>query len=316
MLAHVLPLLALHTEDEALLAVVGDEGLGLGVFALHGGDVPEADDVAAGIGVDHRVLHIVNLVERVVHVDGRLVAVVLEASGSGDEALGLELMCDEQIADAVVGELVAVDVDADLVLLQTEDAHLAHTGNHAQGVDELVHVVVELAIGLILRFHREQQRRGVAEVVVDLNGQHALGQRVLEALHAVFELRPEGVLVRQLVVELHADDGDAVLGEADGLLLLHFLVGENVFLQRLGHLLLHILHRDARIDGDDEALTDGEIGEFVLVDVCQAVDAHRHKAAHEQDDDLPVVHRPLLQAHLFLLILFHNSKSQSLTFNL
>ena len=60
-------------------------------------------------------------------------------------------------------------------MLQSEYAHLTHTGNHAQRVDQGVHVVVQFAVGLVLRLHRQQQGRGVAEVIVHLNGQHALG---------------------------------------------------------------------------------------------------------------------------------------------
>ena len=95
-------------------------------------------------------------------------------------------------------------------MLQSEDAHLTHALNHAQRVDEGVHIVVQFAVGLILRLHGQQQGRGVAEVIVHLNGQHTIGQLGFEALHAVLELRPELILVRQVVIQLYLNNTEAV----------------------------------------------------------------------------------------------------------
>ena len=99
---------------------------------------------------------------------------------------------------------------------------------------------------------------------------------VLEVLHAVLELRPELILVHQVVVQLHLNDTESVFRIGDGLLLLDFSIRKDVLLQWLGHLFLHLLSRYTWIDGNNDTLTDDNIGELILVDVCQAIDAQSH----------------------------------------
>ena len=127
---HVLPLLDLHTEQETLDTVIGDIRRFLGILTLHGGNILQSDGVAISIGIDHGILHVVDLVQRVIHVDGRLIAFILQASGSGHKALAGQYLSDGHIADAVVRQLVRVQIDADLVLLHAVHSHLTYAGNH------------------------------------------------------------------------------------------------------------------------------------------------------------------------------------------
>ena len=210
-LRHILSLLDLHREEQTLRAVAGDEGTLLRILVLHGRHILQSHIVAFAVRIDQRILHLVDLVQGMIHVDGRFVVVILHTTSRRHKTLASQHLGNRQVTDAVVRQLVAVDIDTDLVVLQSEHAHLTHALDHTQRVDEGVHIVIQFAVGLILRLHRQQQGGGVAEVIVHHDGQHTTGQLRLEALHAVLELRPELILVVQVVVQFHLNDTHAVL---------------------------------------------------------------------------------------------------------
>ena len=92
-----------------------------------------------------------------IHVDRRLVVIVLHAASCRHETFASQYLGNRQVVDAIVRQFVTIKIDTDLIVLQSEDAHLTHALNHAQRVDEGVHVVIQFTIGLILRLHRQQQ---------------------------------------------------------------------------------------------------------------------------------------------------------------
>ena len=288
-------LLVAHGEQQCLGAVDGDILVERGIFVLHFRHIFQSDDVAAQVAVNHRVLHIVDFVEALVDVDGTLVFLVLQASARAGKALSGELLRDGQIADAVLGELVGVEIDGDLRHLHARDTHLAHRGHHAQRVLDDLHVLVELTIGLVLALQGDELRRHVAEIVLHANGHNTTRQARLERCNTMLELRPELVLVLKVLIELHHDNAHAVARVGIGLLLQYFFVAEDVVLQRFGHLLFHLFRRGARKDGGNDALAHRVVGKLVLVDHLQTEDAKHHQAAHQQDDDLPVIEADLLK---------------------
>ncbi len=177
-----------HREQQCLGAVDGDILVERGILIFDFGHVFQTDDVAAQVAVDHGVLNIINLVETLIDVDGTLVFLVLQAAAGAGEAFSGQLLGYGEIADAVVRELVGVEIDGNLRHLHTGDAHLAHRGHHAQRVLDDLHILVELAIGLVLALQRNQLRRHVAEVVLHAHGQYAARQTRLEGLDAMLEL--------------------------------------------------------------------------------------------------------------------------------
>ena len=198
-------------------------------------------------------------------------------------------------------QTVVIQIDANLLLLLSDHSDTSHTFHRAQTVLQLVHVVAEFAVGLVLRLHRNEHRRRVSEVIVHLHGQHTLRQLSFERLHTVLEFRPELVLVLDVIVQFYLDDGYRVAAVRLGLHLVHVLVGEDVFLQGLRHLLLHLQCRGAWINGYHHALTDGDVGELVLPDAVETIETKGDKHAGNHDDYLPVVHRPLYEVHFIFL---------------
>ena len=101
-LRHVLSFLDLHRQEQTLRAVAGDEGGLLRIFTLDGGHILQSHVVAFSICIDQAVLYIVDLVERMIHVDGRLIVIVLHTAGCGHEPLASQHLGNRQITDAVV----------------------------------------------------------------------------------------------------------------------------------------------------------------------------------------------------------------------
>ena len=144
----------------------------------------------------------------------------------------------------------------------------------------MVGVFLKLAIATLRALDGNEQGRRVAEVVVGKKGDDARGQRRLEEVEAVLDLRPDLILVVDLVVEAHHDDAETVLRRGARLGAAHLAEGEQVALEGLGHLGLHLLGRGTRVGSYHHTLTDGECREFVLGHDVHAVDAQ-----YEQDAD-------------------------------
>ena len=183
-------------------------------------------------------------------------------------------------------------------------AHASHAGYAAQPFLQAVHVVVQFAVGLVVAFHRYEQRRGVSEVIHHPKCEHARRQFRLEHRHTVLELAPELVLVIQIVVKLHLDIHDSVARLRYGLILAHLLVSEYIVLQRFGNLFHHLVGRQSRCDCNYHSLTYGEVGKFVLPHARQAIYAQCYQAAHHQNYYLMIMHGPFHHAP-FLLFCFH-----------
>ena len=273
------------------------------VFAHHAGHVAHADHLARRcVAVEDHRRHLGLRVLRRRQVDGRLLGGVADAAAHGGQTLLLQLGEEHLLADAIGLQTLAVDVEAQLLLLLAVDAHVGHRRHAAQTVAQAVGVVLQLAIAALRTLDGDEQGAGVAEVVVGHEGQHALRQLLLEEGEAVLHLAPHLVLVVDVVVQPDHDHAHAVLGRRRGLLAVDFLIGEQIALQRTGHLLLHFLCRGSGIDGHYHALADGEGGEFVLGHDIHAIDAHQEQQHGEQQRDGVVVERPAQPLHS----LFHS----------
>ena len=152
-LRHVLSLLDLHRQKQALRTIVGDKRCLLGILTLHGSHILQPHVVTLPVRIDQRILHLIYFVEGMIYIDGRLIVIVLYATSRRHKALTPQRLRNRHVANTVVRQLVAVKIDADLVMLHSMDTHLTYAGNHAQRVDEGIHVVVQLAVGLVFRLH-------------------------------------------------------------------------------------------------------------------------------------------------------------------
>ena len=101
-LRHILSLLDFHRQEQALRAVAGDKGGLLRIFTFDGSHILQSHVVAFAVRIYQRILHIVDLVEGMIHVDGRLIVIVLYAAGSRHKALASQYLGNCQVVDAVV----------------------------------------------------------------------------------------------------------------------------------------------------------------------------------------------------------------------
>ena len=296
----------LNRQHYALAAVVAHILVGVGIFAAHRGHVAQAHGLARGVAVYHLVGHIGLGVDAAHKVHGAHSALVVDAAAHHGHALRLQRGQQRGAADAVFAQAVAVDVHAYLLLLLASDAEVGQLGNGAQAVFEVGHVVVQLAVGAHIALQRYQHGRSVAEVVVGYQGQHALRQRAFELLQLDFKLAPELILVGNVVVKFHKHVAGAVFRLRIGLGLLYFLEAPQKRLQRLCHLLLHLLRGGTGVNSHHKALPYGEVGKLVFGYVDQREHPEAHQQAHKQHHNALVVHRGLYHVK-FIVLNAHNA---------
>ena len=263
------------------------------VFALDGGDVANAHHLSRErVAIDDLVGHLGLAVLRGFDVDERLLMVAHEATRHRGESLRLQRCHECMLADAVGFQSLAVDVEAQLLLVVAIQAHVGHGGNLAQSVAESVAVVLQFAVGALLAFDGDEQGRGVAEVVVGHECQHARRQALLVEGQAVLDFRPHLVFVVHFVVQVDEHHRHAVLRGRRGLRAVHLAISEEVALQRARHLFFHLLARRTGIDGHHHALSDGEWRKLVLRHDPHAIDADAEEDGNEQERNLIVVEWP------------------------
>ena len=88
------------------------------------------------------------------HVEGGS----LHGAGRGQQALRGILQHQGVGADAIERQFFLVDGDGDFLALLAHDADITHLWNGTQTVGEVVGVFMHLAVGLVGRFHGDEQR--------------------------------------------------------------------------------------------------------------------------------------------------------------
>ena len=141
-----------YRQNDALLPVVLNVFVGMWVFALNGGDVAQADNVAARVAVHNAVGHVVLGVHLRTQVYGARCLSVVHLSAHHRHALCRKVGQERGRIDAVVRQLVAVDVHANLFSLFAAHAQIGQFGDGSQVIFQRVHVFVQLTIAFGLAF--------------------------------------------------------------------------------------------------------------------------------------------------------------------
>lgn len=160
-------------------------------------------------------------------------------------------------------------------------------------VAQVVQVLLELAVAALVGFERDEQGRGVAEVVIGHQGHDPRRELRLERGQAVFDLRPYLVLVANVVLQFDQDVAHAVHRGRSGLGPLDLLVGHQELLEGTGQLLLDLLARRPGIDPHDDTLTDRELGKLLLGNMDQSEDSEQEQAPDDQEGDTEVPASPM-----------------------
>ena len=208
--------------------------------------------------------HIPLVVVGVGDVDGQVEVAHLQVSAHGGEALLGKVVQNLIGADTVFGQFVLVQADAYLFVFQSVGSQVRDGINAAQSVFQLVYVCIQFPIGFLLAFHRNEQGRGIGDVIHSLQGKNTRRKGALEGLQAMLELAPEGIPVLHVAVEFQEHDQYAVLALGIGLFLVHLLVSEDEVFQRFSHPFFHLFGCSARIYGYAGTLPDGELRHLLL----------------------------------------------------
>ena len=125
-------------------------------------------------------------------------------------------------------------------------------------------------------------------------------------MHAQLETAPEVLHFAgtNIIVQFNLNDGEAIAGKRLGFVLFYLLVCKNIVFERLGNLLLHIGDRGSRVHSGYDTLTYGEVGKLVFVHLVKGKYTESNKYSRDENDDLPVVHRPFYNVSLLIHLLF------------
>ena len=181
-----------------------------------------------------------------------------------------------------------------LLLLRADDRRLRKLRNALEPDGEFLGIFLQLQVALFRRFHRQQQRAGVAEIVQHRDGENSGGKRELLLLQAQLYLGPDLVLeaLGNFVPKVDINVADAVFRSGIGSFPVHLLEGEKIVFQRLGEPLLHLGGACAGIYAGNQPLLELEGGELVLVHSHEAESAKRDEDQYQDGHKAFLPYRP------------------------
>ena len=126
-----------------------------------------------GVREDNLVGNLIDAVLGRLHMDGHLLVFVADAAAHGGDALSLEARKKHLLTDAVCLQALTVYIERYLLFLLAKHLDVGNRRDVPQAVGEPIAVVFQLAVAALSALDGDEQGRGVAEVIVYHNGQHA-----------------------------------------------------------------------------------------------------------------------------------------------
>ena len=206
-----------HRDGEAdrRRAVVAEHRLlRVDVGAADFGDVAQAKEPAVDAEVDG--LEALFRRELAGDADRDLLGACIDGAAGLDGVLRLQRLYQLGNVEPHGGELLGGELQVDLLVLRADEIDLGNVRNAAQLATQTLGMVAQLAMRKAVRGQGEDERIGVAELVVEERTLHALRQRLLDVADLLARLIPE---IRHLgrgrrVLEGHEHHGLAGLGVA------------------------------------------------------------------------------------------------------
>ena len=216
-----------------------------------------------------------------------------------DGVLALERRDQRGAVDAQPGELLVRELDVHALVLGAQDVDLGDVRQLEQLLADVVHPVVQLALGEAVGREAVDDAVGVAELVVEVGADDALRQRAGDVAHLLAHLVPD---VRHVgrpgrVLQVDEDRGAAGAGEA-----LHVVEARRLLqlaLQAVGDLLERVLDRGARPGRGHHHGLDGEVGILAAAELEVAGDARDHDHQHEEGHERAVPQGPFGKVEAF-----------------
>ena len=251
------------------------------IAALDLGDVAEPQDLAAR--THWHLADGLDVVELARHAHVDVVGVRLDHAGRRHVILLRERIGDDLRADAELGELGAVHLDVDLLLLLADELDLLDARDVEQQAPRLLGLLAHLLVGVTIARHGVERAVDVVKAVVVVRAVDALWQLRLDVLAEVAHIFPGVAHLRllDLVGELDVDDGLPVarltLDVVEAARVLQLL------LELVRDLLLHLLCRRTRPGSRDDHLAYRELRVLHAAELVVGEDA----ADGRHDDEVP-----------------------------
>ena len=285
--------------DGGLTVVLQEPAWRVGLGALQGGNVAQAELASGRVRPDEHLEHVLGGREGAGRVDGDVTVADADAPAVGRNVLFAQLGVDFFLVETELGEAAAGDLEKDHLLLSGEENDALDHGHAEQFAAQEVRVAAQFGRRVALAGQREENPEDVAEVVDD--DRLAAGGRRQLALHVrdfapqfVPDLRDAMFVIA--VFDPHRDEGlTAGRFRIDVIDLTQLLAGD---LDRVGDFLGDFGRAGAGVGRDDEGLLDGELGVFEPAEVAVGDEAAEDGQNHGHEDHAVVLDRKDAGVHI------------------
>ena len=156
------------------MAVLFDAACHWVILTHHSGNIPHAHHLACGcIAIDNLIGYLLLTILHSLDMDGYLLVGVADATAHSGDALGLQTTEKHLLSDAIGLQALTVDIERDLLLLLAEEFHVSDRRDAAQTVAQVVAILFQFAVAALVALNSDEKCRGVAEVIVHHDGEHA-----------------------------------------------------------------------------------------------------------------------------------------------
>ena len=238
------------------------------------------------------------------NADGDLFGSCIDRAAGLDGVLRLQRLYQLGNVEPHGGELLGGELQVDLLILGADEIDLGNVRNAEQLATQALGMVAQLAMRKAVRGQGEDERIGVAELVVEERTLHALRQGLLDVADLLARLIPQIGHVGRTggILERHEHHGLAGLGVALQIIEVRQLL--ELLLDAVGDLLHGLQRRGAWPQRLHHHGLDGEWRVLLAAELAILDEAGERDDQHEVDDEALVLERPPGQVEvLHLLIL-------------
>src|SRR6476620_617052 len=180
-----------HRDREAdrQRAVVSEHGLlWVDVGAVHFGDIAQPEEPAIGTKVN--CLEAFFRGELPGDADGNLLGTCVDGATGLDGVLRLQRLYQGRDVETHGGKLLGRKLQIDLLVLRADQVDLGNVWQAEQLTTQALSMVAQLAMRETVGGEREDERIGIAELIVEEGALDALGQRLFDVADLLARLVP------------------------------------------------------------------------------------------------------------------------------
>ena len=170
--------------------------------------------------------------------------------------------------------------------------HVADALDATQAVGQFIAVLLELAVGTLVAFQRDEQGSSIAEVIHDEKCHNTRWQLAFEGINVMLHLVPHGAELCKLRVEENPHEAHVVHAPCRRLCAVHLIEGEDVAFQGACHLCFYLFARCTGHDSHNNSHSHSEGRKLVLRHLIKSVETEDKQYDGDKRGDAPVFEWP------------------------